>query len=395
MSDIKIYVCAHKSFDVPTDHIYIPLQVGAALHEDLGYVSDATGDNISEKNLYYSELTGLYWMWKNAPECDYTGLCHYRRYFLDEHHQRLTAEQIEQCLSHYDLISTGCAMLRKPDTVWQHYGEHHHIEDLEHTRQAIAGIFPEDLELFDAVMQGQEMYFGNMMIGPKSLVDAYAQWLFAILFEVEKHTDLSRYDDYDKRVFGFLSERLLMVWIKKMGLRVCSLEVDVTGDKAETSAAKQKAVELLETGDENAVLDYLQQLEQTRPDLFEDSSDRDGTLWIVRLFAEIMAFETRIGIENLKKYSTKFDELLSLRASLYELFYGLPDQGQLYEFVMNRKLSYESIIFFAQILIDEWEINVRVDNYFAERCLDQGDLFHAKLFLDSAMQLAQKHGEGV
>ena len=87
--------------------------------------------------------------------------------------------------------------------------------------------------------------------------------------------------------------------------------------------------------------------------------------------------------------------MLSLRASLYELFYGLPDQGQLYEFVRNRKLSYESIIFFAQILIDEWEINVRVDNYFAERCLDQGDLFHAKLFLDSAMQLAQKHGEGV
>ena len=80
---IKIYIMAHKKFAPPEEKGNIPLQVGAALHEDLGYLRDDVGENISDRNQNYSELTGLYWIWKNEKEADITGLVHYRRYFLN------------------------------------------------------------------------------------------------------------------------------------------------------------------------------------------------------------------------------------------------------------------------------------------------------------------------
>ena len=77
---IKIFALTHKKFEVPQDKMYQPLQVGREEKEDLGYLCDNTGDNISAENCYYSELTGLYWIWKNVDDA-YKGLVHYRRYF--------------------------------------------------------------------------------------------------------------------------------------------------------------------------------------------------------------------------------------------------------------------------------------------------------------------------
>ena len=60
-----IFAMTHKKFIPPTDSMYVPLHVGREGKEDLGYLADNTGDNISAKNQYYSELTGMYWVWKN------------------------------------------------------------------------------------------------------------------------------------------------------------------------------------------------------------------------------------------------------------------------------------------------------------------------------------------
>ena len=91
MSKIKILVCCHKHCEIPEDPIYLPIQVGKALHDyDLGIQTDnqADGkacDNISDLNNVFSEMTAVYWAWKNmekiSPETEYIGLCHYRRFF--------------------------------------------------------------------------------------------------------------------------------------------------------------------------------------------------------------------------------------------------------------------------------------------------------------------------
>ena len=78
--DIKILIAMHKPYWTPEDDVYLPLQVGSALHPHFLPVTDDSGDNISAKNPGYCEMTGLYWAWKNL-KADYVGLCHYRRYF--------------------------------------------------------------------------------------------------------------------------------------------------------------------------------------------------------------------------------------------------------------------------------------------------------------------------
>ena len=58
--NVKIFTMTHKKFIEPEDSIYVPLQVGRAASENLGYLGDDTGDSISEWNRYYGELTGVY-----------------------------------------------------------------------------------------------------------------------------------------------------------------------------------------------------------------------------------------------------------------------------------------------------------------------------------------------
>ncbi len=79
---IRILVTMHKPYRVPEDAMYLPIHVGAALHSKVlpGVQRDDEGDNISEKNPLYCELTGLYWAWKNL-DADYVGIAHYRRHF--------------------------------------------------------------------------------------------------------------------------------------------------------------------------------------------------------------------------------------------------------------------------------------------------------------------------
>ena len=79
--NIKIVIATHKKYKMPEDEMYLPLHVGSEGKEDLGYQKDNTGENISLKNPYFCELTGLYWVWKNL-NADYIGLAHYRRHFM-------------------------------------------------------------------------------------------------------------------------------------------------------------------------------------------------------------------------------------------------------------------------------------------------------------------------
>lgn len=60
-----MYVITHKAFDYPLPTGYTPILVGADKNDNPNhYQPDNEGENISDKNPSYCELTGLYWLWK-------------------------------------------------------------------------------------------------------------------------------------------------------------------------------------------------------------------------------------------------------------------------------------------------------------------------------------------
>lgn len=215
--DARIYIATHKQFQVPQEQGYIPLHVGRINKSDLGYTGDHTGEHISHKNSSYCELTGIYWMWKNV-HCDIIGLCHYRRYFVREN-LLLSQEQIEATLGNYDLI-IGTSSKTPAHTIAEHYAGIHFQKDWDICRQTLAELYPEYTDAFDLVANGNLMNLGNMMICRKSLFDQYCAWLFPLLEEIERRTDISDYDSFQARLYGYLAERLMRVWILMQDVRV-------------------------------------------------------------------------------------------------------------------------------------------------------------------------------
>ena len=221
--DAKIIIATHKLYDMPKDEIYLPVHVGREGREALPYQPDNTGNNISEKNPSYCELTGLYWAWKNL-HCDYLGLAHYRRHFTvkSRHYQKthtpmecvLTGQELEKLIPRYKII-----VPRKRryyiESLYSHYDHTHYAEHLDVTREIIEEKYPEYLDAFDHVMKQTYGYMFNMFIMEKSLSDEYCEWLFDILFELEKRLGDRNYSFFQGRFYGRVSEIIFNVWLAK------------------------------------------------------------------------------------------------------------------------------------------------------------------------------------
>lgn len=241
MSKTKILVCAHKACDVPSNDIYMPIHVGKALSDkELGFVGDDTGDNISSKNPHYCELTALYWAWKNLPkEIEYVGLCHYRRYFdfasrtsnavVNLPQQQIgyldlfNSSTIEKALEKFDIILAKPELYPYPVRV--DYGYNHIIDDLAILNNVVKMLYPDYGLAFDKVMASNRLSHFNMIITDRDRFDHYCEWVFNILFEVEKYVKLSGYN-VQQRVFGYMSERLLNVYCVHHELKTKYLPVD-------------------------------------------------------------------------------------------------------------------------------------------------------------------------
>ena len=227
MKDIKIIVAAHKKYPMPKDSMYLPVQVGAAGKDDIGYTRDDSGDNISTKNPNYCELTGLYWAWKNL-KCDYVGIVHYRRNFTQKKQPVIRPGRTpERCLEDVLTQEEADALLEKFDvilptrrnyfieTIYSHYANTHHQEHLDVTREIIEERYPDYLNCYDTVMKRTMGHMFNMYIMKKSLSDEYCQWVFDILFDLEKKMGEKNYSQFQGRFYGRVSEILLNVWLDR------------------------------------------------------------------------------------------------------------------------------------------------------------------------------------
>jgi hypothetical protein len=248
MSNIKIFVCAHKEVPLPQHTYFLPIQAGAALHDHIiGYQPDDEGENISIKNPHFCELTCHYWAWKNLKNVDIVGLNHYRRYFdftwkwpqfsADKHfitteyflNQDYNFPDLDNLLSKYDIILPVARHWRVSNT--QQYGDYHIAKDWDMLRQIIKERHPKYMPAFEKTMDHSNKSVGyNMFITHWKHFDAYSEWLFDILFEVEKRVPPID-DPIQSRIYGYMSERLINVFCEHHNLTIKSIPLIMPLDK--------------------------------------------------------------------------------------------------------------------------------------------------------------------
>lgn len=221
MKNVKVIVATHKEYRMPKSPVYLPVHVGAAGKAKIAnYQRDDEGDNISEKNPYFCELTGLYWAWKNL-DADYIGLVHYRRFFRkrirphfeeEKYRSILSGARISQLLDKADII---LPKKRKYyiENLYNHYKHTMYIEPLDIVGEIIKEKYPKYSTEFNELHNRTSAHMFNMCVMKREILDVYCKWLFDILFELEKRVDSSKYTDFHKRFYGRVSELLLDVYI--------------------------------------------------------------------------------------------------------------------------------------------------------------------------------------
>lgn len=228
MKEVIIYILTHKEFNEEYDkELYKPLLNGSYfINEELNYITDNTGDNISELNPYYAELTGQYWAWKNS-NADIIGFTHYRRWFIRNlKFDKLTKKDIINDLKNNDLILPQKTRLSKSlkETIVNGLKENPDYgakwEDYIKLGEVLKTNYPKYFKSFEYIMNHKTCYNNNMFICNFELADEYFSWLFEVLSQMEKEIDFSAYPEDNKRVLGFFSEILLTVFVRKHDLKV-------------------------------------------------------------------------------------------------------------------------------------------------------------------------------
>jgi len=256
--DIEIFTFYHKPLPfIPAYKEYTPIWAGKSqkpVHQ--GFTGDDTEDNISDKNKYYSELTGIYWVWKNTRQ-DITGSCHYRRYFTAQPEPLLyrlkrllyfpaglykkrvgliytkntklffpriiNQTEVELLLQKYDAILPQARKLKY--SVETHFKRYHDVNDLNLIESIIKEKHSEYIDAFYEVLKGKRLYANNMFILKHEHFQEFMTWWFDVLFEFERRVDIVKYTGYQQRIFGFIAERLLNVWFRHKQLNCIELPV--------------------------------------------------------------------------------------------------------------------------------------------------------------------------
>lgn len=219
--DIRIIVATHKDAPMPADEMYLPVFAGSSLAESVpeGYQADNEGENISFLNPMYSELTALFWGWKNIPditsENSYLGLVHYRRLFGSKRRGAIGRDSLEGYLGSRKIFLPR-ARKYYVDTLRAHYCHTHGSRALDECRKIISESYPEYLDSFDNALSRSYGYMFNMMIMRGDIMDRYLSWLFKVLGELTQRIDSTDMDGYDKRYPGRIAELLLNVWLDYM-----------------------------------------------------------------------------------------------------------------------------------------------------------------------------------
>mgnify|MGYP002515741045 CR=1 FL=1 len=252
----KIFLAYHKPAALLKTDIFVPIHVGRDVMIEKNkdgilsnssqkwlidnLLGDNTGDNISIKNKNYCELTSQYWVWKNI-DADYVGFMHYRRHlnfnesknyetdcwgvvsreYLDNYYIsdfKLDDNSIKQLLSLYDIVTVEPWNVKNADSKnnydhYKHSDKKLHIENYDKALDILIKKYPDYKEDVDSYNSSDVGYYTNIFIMKKDIFNDYCKWLFDILFELERVSDISNYDLQEARIYGYISEWLFGIYI--------------------------------------------------------------------------------------------------------------------------------------------------------------------------------------
>ncbi|MFV0635886.1 DUF4422 domain-containing protein [Mitsuokella sp. WILCCON 0060] len=259
---IEIYVACHKPSELPKNELFIPIHVGAKLsNKELNIQRDDAGDNISEKNPQYCEMTAQYWAWKHS-DADYIGLCHYRRYlnFTKERFQNFTPDNrkqvlvrvlnpftekkyglldksvIEETIQNNDILVGEAQDLSKVNTPFgpkkttlEHWLAHDkaliNVDDLKKMFAIVEEYYPDIYKNMREYLDGKYFYGFNTFVLRADLFKKMCAFEFDVLNRLEKVVDLSHYNQQLSRIYGFMGEILFSSYIYYLKKTTPSIKV--------------------------------------------------------------------------------------------------------------------------------------------------------------------------
>lgn len=216
MTEIQVYMAKfHKDKflnnkrKLPT--WVVPIQVGAVFTKKrVAEVLDCSGENISYKNANYSELTALYWIWKNCLTGEqekivqYFGLFHYRRW-LD-----IKDEDLNNIIEHDIDVVLPFPTIHEPD-IREHHTRYIKESDWDATLQALRELAPQYYMAYDEIFSQEYLYNYNIIIAKADVLRSYCEWLFPILERVEE-LSIPKGNERADRYIGYISESLLTLY---------------------------------------------------------------------------------------------------------------------------------------------------------------------------------------
>ncbi len=246
MNEQIIYVITHKKITPVDIEGYRILLVGANKNNTFenNYVLDNTGDNISDYNDSYCELTGLYWIWKNS-KTDIVGLVHYRRLFvklrihfdlLGRHvvfntkdaFRYLERDDINSLLRKYDLIIKRSESRIK--TVEEIFINQLGRETFNQISDGINAVCPVYMKTYQVILKAHSHINCNMFIGKKEIINSYCEWLFPILGYIDEKQVRKNGLRYHNREIGYIAELLFGIWITHNKIKYINIPVVFTED---------------------------------------------------------------------------------------------------------------------------------------------------------------------